>query len=321
MSSSVDYFIREGDSGETITDTLKDSSGAAVDISGATVEWAFRPLAGGTGFTRSASNAQTGDGSDGSKGKVSYVWVSGDTADPGYQLANWVVTYGGGEVQTFPNDGYLLVYITPAAPTTVGQDYITVEQFKKTLNLQGQTYADEDVRMAVTAASRAIDNLCNRRFYLDADAEQIRYYTPYALTSLQIDDLVTFTALATDSGGNNTFLDSWTLHTDFELEPLNAAADGWPYTKIVIRPNGSFTLPMPYSRSVRLTGQFGWPAVPTSIEQATTIVASKLMKRAREAPFGVLAIGLNGEAVRLARLDPDVMMLVGPYMKHRIAVA
>lgn len=200
-------------------------------------------------------------------------------------------------------------------------DYTTSAALKATLSLTGSSYADADISAAITAASRAIDNLCNRRFWLDADANQIRYYTPYSLSSLQVDDLVAFTALATDPGGDNTFGDSWTLHTDFELEPLNAAADGWPWTKIVVRQNGSFTLPMNYTRSVRLTAQFGWAAVPQAIVDATTIIATQLLKRKREAPFGVLALGPNGEAIRLAKLDPQVSMLVGPYMRHRIGVA
>ena len=200
-------------------------------------------------------------------------------------------------------------------------DYITSAELKATLSLTGQTYADADVASAITAASRAIDNICNRRFYADADALQVRYYTPTSTSAVKVDDVVTFTSLSTDPAGDNTFPDSWTLHTDFELEPLNAAADGWPYTKLVVRSNGAYTFPFGYERSVMLTGKFGWATVPDSIVQATTIIASKLLKRSREAPFGILAIGMNGEAVRLSRVDPDVNMLVGPYIKHRYSVA
>ena len=203
----------------------------------------------------------------------------------------------------------------------MASDYTTSAALKATLSLASTTYADADITAAITAASRAIDKLCNRRFWLDADANQIRYYTPYSLSALQIDDLVTFTALATDSNGDNTFGNTWTLHTDFELEPLNAAVDSEPWTKLVGRQNGSFTFPTGYTRSVRLTGQFGWLAVPQAIVDATTIIATQLLKRKREAPFGILALGANGEAIRLSRLDPQVAMLVGPYQRHRIGVA
>ena len=202
----------------------------------------------------------------------------------------------------------------------MASDYITSAALKATLSLSATSYADADISAAITAASRAIDKLCNRRFWLDADANQIRYYTPYSLSSLQVDDFVTFTALATDSNGDNTFGSSWTLHTDFELEPLNAAADGEPWTKLVIRQNGSFTFPTGFTRSVRLTAQFGWLTVPQPIVDATTVVATQILKRKREAPFGVVALG-SEMAIRLARVDPQVAMLVGPYQKHRIGVA
>lgn len=203
----------------------------------------------------------------------------------------------------------------------MASDYTTSAALKTTLSLSATTYADADIAAAITAASRAIDKLCNRRFWLDTDANQVRYYTPYSLSTLQVDDITTFTSLATDPSGDNTFPDTWTLHTDFELEPLNAAADGEPYTKLVVRANGSFVFPFGYTRSVKVTAQFGWPAIPQGIVDATTIVATQLLKRKREAPFGVLAIGADGAAIRLAKMDPQVAMLVGPYQRHRIGVA
>jgi hypothetical protein len=40
------------------------------------------------------------------------------------------------------------------------------------------------------------------------------------------------------------------------------------------------------------------------------------MRRAREAPFGVLALGIEGgEIARIARTDPDVMMLISPFIR------
>lgn len=205
--------------------------------------------------------------------------------------------------------------------------YITSDQLKATLDLTNNSYADADISAAITAACAAIDNLCNRRgttsrggFEQDADANQIRYYNPYDLGKIDIDDLVTLTTLATDPTGDNTWQNTWTLDTDFDLDPLNAAAEGWPYTRITVRPNGAYVFPTSFLRSVRVTGKFGWPAVPGAIVQATTLLASRLVKRAREVPFGVVAVNLDGAAVRIAKSDPDVMVLVGPYMKKRIAV-
>jgi hypothetical protein len=67
--------------------------------------------------------------------------------------------------------------------------------------------------------------------------------------------------------------------------------------------------------SVAVTGQFGWPAVPAQVIEATTILATRLLRRAREAPFGVVGLGIDGAAVRISRFDPDVGFLLDPLVK------
>lgn len=109
-----DYFLRENDSGSTITATLRDENDAAVDINGATVRFHMVAISGGTAkVSAAASNDQNGDGADGTKGQVSYEWQAADTDTPGLYLAEWEVTYVGGDVVTYPNAGYLLVRVTP----------------------------------------------------------------------------------------------------------------------------------------------------------------------------------------------------------------
>jgi hypothetical protein len=113
-------------------------------------------------------------------------------------------------------------------PTT---DYLTSTALKATLSLTGETYADDDIGLAITAASRAIDNACKRRFYADADANQVRYYTPTGRHLISIHDLITLTELASGFG-DDSFGTTWTENTDFILEPLNADSDAKPWTSI-----------------------------------------------------------------------------------------
>lgn len=54
---------------------------------------------------------QTGDGSDGTMGHVSYHWQEGDTATAGTFLCEWEVAYIDGTRRTFPNPGYDVVQI------------------------------------------------------------------------------------------------------------------------------------------------------------------------------------------------------------------
>lgn len=197
-------------------------------------------------------------------------------------------------------------------------DYLELEQLKATLELSNQSFADEDVQAAISAASRGLDEACQRRFYPDTDATQVRYYTPQTAYQIMVDDLVTLTSLATDQDGDSVFEQTWTVNTEFTLEPLNATADGQPYTMICLHPLNTVGFPYWYPRSVKVTGKFGWAAVPAPIVEATTILATQLLKRAREAPFGIVSIGLDvGATARLAVTDPSVRFLISPYMREK----
>lgn len=196
-------------------------------------------------------------------------------------------------------------------------DYLTSAEMKATLSLTGQSFADADIAAAITAASRMVDGACDRRFYLDADALQVNYYTPDSLRRVMIDDLVVLTSLKIDRGGTGSFTETWTLNTDFVLEPLNAPTDfvASPYESVHVRSLAGRWLPSWVERSVQVTGQFGWPAVPQPVKTATSLLANRMLKRVREAPLGIVAVGVEGTAMRLARTDPDVAALLAPYYR------
>jgi hypothetical protein len=203
--------------------------------------------------------------------------------------------------------------------TTTSQGYITADALKQTLSIAGQSYVDPDLGYSITAASRAIDELCNRFFYTDT-ADTTRIYTPHNRYWQSIDDLVSITTLATDTTGAMDYTQPWTQNTDYILEPINDPLRGWPYTSIVVNKlTGAVVFDPTIPASIQVTGRFGWAAVPQPIQIATSMIASRLIRQVRDAPFGV--ISFEGGAVRIGQMDPTVKMLVGPYMRHRIAVA
>jgi hypothetical protein len=55
--------------------------------------------------------------------------------------------------------------------------------------------------------------------------------------------------------------------------------------------------------------------VPDEVHTATIILATKFFKR-KDAPFGVAGFSDLG-AVRIIQSDPDVKMLLDPYVKQR----
>lgn len=212
----------------------------------------------------------------------------------------------------------------------MANEYLSLEEFKATLELSQTTFADEDAHRSLEAASRAIDLSLGRVFYQGAPGE-VRYYSPTGFTSVTIDDAFAVTAVAIDPSDSGT----WTplvAATDYYLEPRNAAALGFPYTVIRSRPAvgwvSRWDTPFGwasrfdniYPNTVRVTATYGWPAPPPGIVTATAMIASRLVKRLREAPFGVVGFGMDGSAVRIARDDPDVAALLAPFNRSPLLI-
>jgi hypothetical protein len=195
-------------------------------------------------------------------------------------------------------------------------DYVDLDDLKNTISADGTTFLDADGERAITSASRAIDTATNRFFYADAEADQERFYTPDRALTLEIDDLIELTAVELDLNGDGTFETAWTETADFFLEPFNAEANSVPWERVKVRKACGKRLPL-VERSVRVTGRFGWAEVPPEIVEATGILATKLIRRAREAPFGILAVALEtGTAIRLARTDPDIATLIDAFTRE-----
>jgi hypothetical protein len=190
--------------------------------------------------------------------------------------------------------------------------YVTVSDLKETLSLSGESFADHDIEEALEAASDAVNSVCGRRF-TKADAESSRLYRPTRRQRVAIDDLAEFTRIeSTDRGA--AYFDDWgaTGQDVYELLPYSAPENDEPFTSIALVPTCTTRRITPPDTMVRVTGVFGWPEVPAPVKTATKILASRLLKRTREAPFGVAAIGADGLAVRIGATDPDVHMLLEP---------
>lgn len=198
-----------------------------------------------------------------------------------------------------------------------GTVYVSATTLKATLGITN-TALDADITAACEAASRAVEQETGRVF--TAGTTAIYYYDPSGgYADLQIDDLATTTSLAVDvdTSGATTYGTSYALNTDYFVEPYNAAQTNWPYTSLRLRPTNGKYWPC-YPRSVRVTGVFGWPAVPGPVVEATGILAARLFKRAREAPFSVFGYGADGASIRISRTDPDVALLLEPYSRRTL---
>lgn len=203
--------------------------------------------------------------------------------------------------------------------------YASSAQIKAALRLT-DSMDDPLINMAGSAASSLITTYCQRDF---GQTFGTRVYAPDTPFICQIDDLVqggsVIVRLSTNLDG---VYDTTITTADYQLEPLNAVMDGarWPATRI--RAVGGYLwgigdwdfyfLETPAKASMQIIGTFGWPEVPAAIQQAAVLTAARIYKRL-DSPLGVAGFGDLG-AIRVSRgLDPDVQMLVQPYVRERVA--
>ncbi|MBT7070743.1 MAG: hypothetical protein HN975_07635 [Anaerolineae bacterium] len=190
--------------------------------------------------------------------------------------------------------------------------YITLAEFKNELNITSNTNDSwhEDI---IEAASRLIDNHTGRRFYATTET---RYYSPDQSYLLQVDDLLTVTTLKTDDS-TRAYATTWET-TDYDLHPLNAGADGRPYTEIGTTVNGDYVFPH-YIKGVELAGSFGFCTLvnaPPDVKAACMMLSLRVFKR-YDTPLGVTGGSVGTQAIRIPSVinDPDIVALLTPYRR------
>lgn len=198
---------------------------------------------------------------------------------------------------------------------TITNGYATLAEVKARLSISDTT-DDTTIEAVIESASRAIDGVTGRVFY--ATAATARYFTADDATTLFLDDdLLSVDSLVTDHDGDRTYEVTWAT-TDYDLIPFNRT----PYTRIAVAPNGTNRWPAGIAKGVKITGSWGYNATgsyPDAINEAAIILATRFFKR-KDAPFGVLGTPEMGMA-RITAVDPDVRLLLRPYIRMGIALA
>jgi hypothetical protein len=102
------FVLKQNDTSPSISAILKDSAGAVIDLSSASVVFHMKAIGAST-LKIDAGVTVT----DPANGAIQYDWVSGDTDTPGTYYAEFQVTYTDGSVESFPNTENLVVTIIP----------------------------------------------------------------------------------------------------------------------------------------------------------------------------------------------------------------
>jgi len=201
--------------------------------------------------------------------------------------------------------------------------YATLTEIKNYMSISDTT--DNDLlENLIESASRSIDRIANRRFYLDATASA-RLYRAYSNIFVYVDDIGTTSNLvvAVDENGNGTYSKTLTLNTDYILDPLTSQSLNRPFTQLTMVSNTETWPIFPGLTSnglrpgVQVTARWGWPSVPDDINMACLILTADLYKR-KDAPGGILGLGDLG-VVRMSPIGRDVTAMVRAYKKEVIA--
>lgn len=189
-------------------------------------------------------------------------------------------------------------------------DYVTSTELKDELRI-GDVDDDAQIGRAVTAASRAVDRATGRQFGQVAELEDRIYTAEWDRRRrrwrIAVDDLQDVTGLVVQAAAGA--IDA------YRLEPVNAAQKGRPYEVLVVDQAAAVT-PAGGDHEVTLTARWGWTVVPVTIKEATLLQATRFFKR-RDAPFGVAGSPEVGSELRLlAKVDPDVAVMVGDYVRR-----
>jgi len=192
--------------------------------------------------------------------------------------------------------------------------YATLNEIKASARIT-DTIDDNLLELAVESASRMIDSYTQRYFYNAGTA--VRLFVPQDNYVTEIDDAISISKIETSDGDN--FGVTWQTK-DYQLEPLNGIVDGLtghPATRIRAVDDFLFNV-LAGEATVRVTGVWGWSAIPIAVKQATIIQAARIMKR-NDSPLGIAGFGDMGVIRVGSQLDPDVRQLVEVYRKVRFA--
>lgn len=200
--------------------------------------------------------------------------------------------------------------------TSLIMDYVQLADLKAHLTIPLATTTDDAIlAVCITAASRAVDQATDRRFGQSA-AVTDRLFTWHGecvdgQPLLVLDDVSTSTGVVVrgDTLGDYSYSDTFTVGTDVDLYPFDAAEYSLPWTGIVLRRNTT-ALFTKQARGMKVTARWGWAAIPSVVEIATLIQAARYFMR-RDSWAGIAGSPELGSEIRLlSELDPDVQQLV-----------
>lgn len=166
--------------------------------------------------------------------------------------------------------------------------------------------------LILPSVSSAVRKWCGRSF--ETATTGTRYFRPLDAWTCHIDDCTAITTVATDDADSGAWGTTW-ASTDFYADPAGGIGPdgmtGWPYTKITAVESREF--PCVARPAVKLTGTFGWAAVPDDVTMAALMLAGE-QYRAKSGGFDTFTTDGSFTAIRRNVLVRDLLQ---PYRTAR----
>ena len=193
--------------------------------------------------------------------------------------------------------------------------YTTRAVVKTYLGIPSGTSSEDDpIDAAIDAAEAEIDAHTGRTFVVPGSATA-KVYRPVNDRVVLVDDIAQTTSLAVkvDGSDDGSYDTTLTVTSEFVVDGNTA-----PY-RVIRRVDGSaFPRYTSDRATIQVTAYFGYGmSIPKAIVQASTVLGARLYQR-RSSPLGFQA-GLEGDAVRISRIDPDVRALLSGYRLPAVA--
>lgn len=151
----ADFQLVQGDTSPVLGSILSYSNGNPVDLTGASVAFTVRSLTSSNPLTLTGTVTVV----DAPTGQVQYSPTATDTATAGNYQCQWIVTFSGGTVMTFPTVGYMWLAIEPNLALTPRQ-LVSLEDLKDYLNIQaGSRERDAKLIRFIEAVTPMIEQI------------------------------------------------------------------------------------------------------------------------------------------------------------------
>ncbi len=135
--------------------------------------------------------------------------------------------------------------------------------------------------------------------------------------TLSLPDITALTTLKIDDTDDGTY-DTTVASTGYELGKTNDGLDGWPYSSVRLL-DREFPVSGRRERTIEITADYGWAAVPAPINKACTLLAARLSAREASAVFGLQSFGADGGGAYIRNDDPDYMSAIARYRMPQVA--